>query len=187
MKRGTLFKEFLYFLSLIKSFAFPEAERPHGVKFSIFPMASLPNWELVLERALVGNGQFLSALSTPCGQHPSAIGGRHALPEPVLVPSLSPGRLVCSFHDSDDLASFMRAAKIITNSKSPKSPEGDAPFGRIPSGQGIASVPVSGYLITNFSSGTGALSSTEVDFTVRVCGPAFWTTVSGNLTPAFST
>lgn len=103
-------------------------------------MASLPNWELVLERALVGNGQFLSALSTPCGQHPSAIGGRHALPEPVLVPSLSPGRLVCSFHDSDDLASFMRAAKIITNSKSPKSPEGDAPFGRIPSGQGIASV-----------------------------------------------
>jgi hypothetical protein len=83
-------------------------------------MASLPNWELVLERALVGYGQLLSALSAPSGQYPSAIGGGHALPEPVLISSLSAGRLVCSFHDSDDLASFTRAAKIMTISKSPK-------------------------------------------------------------------
>lgn len=120
MKRGTLFKEFLYFLSLVKSLAFPEAERPHGVKFSIFPTPGPSNRELVLERALVGYREFFSALPPPRGQHPSAIRGGHALSEPVLVPPLSPGRLICSFHDSDDLASFTRGAKIITNSKSPK-------------------------------------------------------------------
>jgi hypothetical protein len=106
MKRGTLFKEFLYFLSLVKSLAFPEAEWPHGVKFSIFPTPGPSNRELVLERTLVGYGELLSAFSTPRSQYPSAIRGGHALSEPVLVPSLSPGRLVCSFHDSDDLASL---------------------------------------------------------------------------------
>lgn len=120
MKRGTLFKEFLYFLSFVKSLAFPEAEWPHEVKFSIFPMPGRPNRELVLERAFVGYGELLSALSPPCGQHPPTVSSGHALSETVFIPPLSPGRLVCSFHDSDDLASFTRGAKIITNSKSPK-------------------------------------------------------------------
>ena len=65
MKRGTLFKEFLYFLSFVKSLAFPEAERPHGVKFSIFPRPGPPDGELILERALVGYCELLSALSPP--------------------------------------------------------------------------------------------------------------------------
>src|SRR5690606_11593412 len=120
MKRGTLFKEFLYFLSLIKSFAFPEAERPHGVKFSIFPTPGPANGELVLECALVGHGEPSSPLSAPCGQHSPAIGSGHALPETVFVPSLSPRGLICSLHDSGVLASFTRGAKIITKRQIPQ-------------------------------------------------------------------
>jgi len=37
--------------------------------------------------ALVRYGQALPAFRTPCSQHPAAIGGAHALPEPMLVPS----------------------------------------------------------------------------------------------------
>src|SRR5690606_23085647 len=117
MKRGTLFKEFLDFLSLMKSLFFPEAEWPHGVNLAFSPWAK-PEWgELdVLKGPFVRNGQSFPALLPSGCKHPPAIGSGHAFAEPMLVLPLSSGRLKCSFHDYGQFCLNSRGgAKIVTN------------------------------------------------------------------------
>ena len=51
-----------------------------------------------LPAVLVGDGEFLAAVTTTGGEHAAAVGGGHAGAEAVLVHALAVGGLKCSFH-----------------------------------------------------------------------------------------
>ena len=51
-----------------------------------------------LPAVLVGDGEFLAAVTTAGGEHAAAVGGGHAGAEAVLVHALAIGGLECSFH-----------------------------------------------------------------------------------------
>ncbi len=51
-----------------------------------------------LPAVLVGDGEFLAAVTTAGGEHAAAVGGGHAGAEAVLVHALAVGGLKCSFH-----------------------------------------------------------------------------------------
>ena len=51
-----------------------------------------------LPAVLVGDGEFLAAVTATGGQHAAAVRGSHAGAEAVLVHALAVGGLECSFH-----------------------------------------------------------------------------------------
>ena len=51
-----------------------------------------------LPALLVGDGEFLAAVTTTGSEHATAIGGSHTGTEAVLVDALAVGGLECSFH-----------------------------------------------------------------------------------------
>src|SRR5690606_12248458 len=68
----------------------------------------------VFQRSLVRNGQFLSTFSPARSQHPPAVCRCHSLAEPVLVLSLSFGRLIGTYHKIQILPLKLGGAKMPT-------------------------------------------------------------------------
>lgn len=165
------------------------------VEFSIFPPGRCRKELDVLKSPFIRNGQSLAALPPAGGKDPSAIGGGHAMPEPVLVLPFSSRWLKCSLHDVWTVfcLNSQGAAKIMTNWRNPNHPC-SRPCNSSPPDLPRYSHPAStthfgsspGQLIWKTDSSRGTFTSIDETSILSVWGPTSCTTVCGNLTPPFS-